>query len=181
MIYLFQMQKQKHCSSRSRSSLCLGPWRVCDPHRHHPHYHRHHHHHHHRPWPAFGRQGLVGSSFEYSYTRLASRLRRSAGSGIMTWGNDKTNYFNLPTLRPSNFPTFRPSNLPTFRPSNLPTFQPSNLPTFKLSNLPTFHKSVLEQEKRQNPLNTKSVWKQEKQQNPLKKSLFQRILTFYCF
>ena len=34
----------------------------------------------HRPWPAFGRQGLVGSSFEYSYTRLASRLRRSARS-----------------------------------------------------------------------------------------------------
>ena len=37
-----------------------------------------------RPWPAFGRQGLVGSSFEYSYTRLASRLRRSARSKIMT-------------------------------------------------------------------------------------------------
>ena len=37
-----------------------------------------------RPWPAFGRQGLVGSSFEYSYTRLASRLRRSARSGIIT-------------------------------------------------------------------------------------------------
>ena len=43
-----------------------------------------------RPWPAFGRQGLVGSSFEYSYTRLASRLRRSARSGIMTLGKDKT-------------------------------------------------------------------------------------------
>ncbi len=43
-----------------------------------------------RPWPAFGRQGLVGSSFEYSYTRLASRLRRSARSGIMTFGKDKT-------------------------------------------------------------------------------------------
>ena len=43
-----------------------------------------------RPWPAFGRQGLVGSSFEYSYTRLASRLRRSARSVIMTLGKDKT-------------------------------------------------------------------------------------------
>ena len=43
-----------------------------------------------RPWPAFGRQGLVGSSFEYSYTRLASGLRRSARSGIMTLGKDKT-------------------------------------------------------------------------------------------
>ena len=37
-----------------------------------------------RPWPAIGRQGPVGSSFEYSYTRLASRLRRSARSKIMT-------------------------------------------------------------------------------------------------
>ena len=68
----------------------------------------------------------------------------------------------------------------TFQPFDLPTFQPSNLPTFKLSNLPTFPKSVEEEEKRQNLLNTKSVWKQEKQQNPLKKSLFPRIL-FYCF
>ena len=33
-----------------------------------------------RLWPAFGRQSLVWSSFEYSYTRLASRLRRSARS-----------------------------------------------------------------------------------------------------
>ena len=41
-----------------------------------------------RPWLAFGRQGLVGSSFEYSYTCLASRLRRSARSEIITWGND---------------------------------------------------------------------------------------------
>ena len=68
----------------------------------------------------------------------------------------------------------------TFQPFDLPTFQPSNLPTFKPSNLPTFPKSVEEEEKRQNLLNTKSVWKQEKQQNPLKKSLFPRIL-FYCF
>ena len=43
-----------------------------------------------RPWPAFGRQGLVGLSFEYSYTRLASRLRRSARSGLLTLGKDKT-------------------------------------------------------------------------------------------
>ena len=43
-----------------------------------------------RPWPAFGRQGLVGSLFEYSYTRLASRLRRSARSGLLTLGKDKT-------------------------------------------------------------------------------------------
>ena len=119
-----------------------------------------------RPWPAFGRQGLVGSSFEYSYTRLASRLRRSARSGIMTLGKDKTPLL----LKPSNFTTFRPSwgndktnyfNLPTFWPANFPTFRPSNLPTFKLSNLPTFPKSVKEQGKRQNPLNTKSVWKHE--------------------
>ena len=88
-----------------------------------------------RPWPAFGRQGLVGSSFEYSYTRLASRLRRSARSGIMTLGKDKTPLL----LEPSNFTTFRPSwgndktnyfNLPTFWPSNLPTFQSSNLQAF---------------------------------------------------
>ena len=38
-----------------------------------------------RPWPAFGRQGLVGSSLEYSYTCLASRLGRSAWSEIMTF------------------------------------------------------------------------------------------------
>ena len=72
-----------------------------------------------RPWLAFGRQGLVGSSFEYSYTHLASRLRRSARSGIMTLGKDKTPLL----LEPSNFTTFRPSwgndktnyfNLPTF-------------------------------------------------------------------
>ena len=63
-----------------------------------------------RPWPAFGRQGLVGSSSEYSYTRLASRLRRSARSGIMTLGKDKSPSL----LEPSNLPTFRPSNLPTF-------------------------------------------------------------------
>ena len=31
-----------------------------------------------RPWPAFGPGAQIGSSFEYSYTRLASRLRRSA-------------------------------------------------------------------------------------------------------
>ena len=71
-----------------------------------------------RPWPAFGRQGLVGSSFEYSYTRIASRLRRSARSGIMTLGKDKTPSL----LEPSNLSIFQPSNLPTFRPSNLPTF-----------------------------------------------------------
>ena len=63
-----------------------------------------------RPWPAFGRQGLEGSSFEYSYTRLASRLRRSARSGIMTLGKDKSPSL----LEPSNLPAFRPSNLPTF-------------------------------------------------------------------
>ena len=79
-----------------------------------------------RPWPAFGRQGLVGSSFEYSYTRLASRLRRSARSGIMTLGKDKTPSL----LEPSNLPIFQPSNIPTFQSSNLPTFRPSNLPTF---------------------------------------------------
>ena len=84
-----------------------------------------------RPWPAFGWQGLVGSSFEYSYTRLASRLRRSARSWIMTWGNDKTNYFNLPTFQPFDLPTFQPSNLPTFRPSNLPIFQPSSFLIFQ--------------------------------------------------
>ena len=39
-----------------------------------------------RAWPAYGRQGLVGSSFKYSYIRLALRLRRSARSEIMTWG-----------------------------------------------------------------------------------------------
>ena len=80
-----------------------------------------------RPWPAFGRQGLVGSSFEYSYTRLASRLRRSARSGIMTLGKDKTPSL----LEPSDLPAFQHSNIPTFRPSwgndktnyfNLPTF-----------------------------------------------------------
>ena len=116
-----------------------------------------------RPWPAFGRQGLVGSSFEYSYTRLASRLRRSARSGIMTLGKDKTPSLlepsNLPIFQPSNIPTFRPSNLPTFpkrqcletgeltkfltfQPSDLPTFQPSNFPTFRPSYLPTFPNSV---------------------------------------
>ena len=55
-----------------------------------------------RPWPAFGRQGLVGSLFEYSYTRLASRLQRSARSEIMTLGNDK-----IP---------FQPSDLLIFQP-----------------------------------------------------------------
>ena len=45
-----------------------------------------------RPWPAFGRQGLVGSSFEYSYTHLALRLRRSAQSGIMTSLNTSRNF-----------------------------------------------------------------------------------------
>ena len=65
-----------------------------------------------RPWPAFGRQGLVGSSFEYSYTRLASRLRRSAQSRIMTLGKDKT-----PSL-------LEPSNLPIFQPSHLLILQP---------------------------------------------------------
>ena len=55
-------------------------------------------------------QGLVGSSFEYSYTRLSSRLRRSARSGIMTLGKDKTPSL----LEPSNLPIFQPSNLPTF-------------------------------------------------------------------
>ena len=71
-----------------------------------------------RPWPAFGRQGLVGSSFEFSYTRLASRLRRSARSGIMTLGKDKT----PPLLEPSNLPIYQPSNIPTFQSSNLQAF-----------------------------------------------------------
>ena len=35
-----------------------------------------------RPWPAFGRQGLVGSSFENSYTRLASPRARGARLGL---------------------------------------------------------------------------------------------------
>ena len=71
-----------------------------------------------RPWTAFGRQGLVGLSFEYSYTRLALRLRRLARSGIMTLGKDKTPSL----LEPFNLPIFQHSNIPTFRPSNLPAF-----------------------------------------------------------
>ena len=31
-----------------------------------------------RPWPAFGRRAKMGPLFEYSYTRLASHLWRSA-------------------------------------------------------------------------------------------------------
>ena len=57
-----------------------------------------------RPWPALGRQGLVGSLFEYSYTCLASRLRRLARSEIMTSGKDKTPSL----LEPSNIPIFQP-------------------------------------------------------------------------
>ena len=49
------------------------------------------------------------------FSRLASRLRRSARSTIMTWGNDKTPW------------TFQHSSLPTFLPSSHPTFQPSIL------------------------------------------------------
>ena len=52
--------------------------------------------------------GLVGSSFEYSYTRLALRLRRSARSEIMTWGNDKTPSFLEPlNLHYLNHPAFQ--------------------------------------------------------------------------
>ena len=63
-----------------------------------------------RPWPAFGRQDLVGSSFEYSYTpaALGSVWNYDFGNGqnpFITW-------------------TFQRSDLPTFQPSDLPTFQP---------------------------------------------------------
>ena len=57
----------------------------------------------------------MGSSFEYSYTCLASRLRRSARSGIMTLGKDKTPSL----LEPSDLPTFQYSNLQTLKSSNL--------------------------------------------------------------
>ena len=55
-------------------------------------HYRHHHHHDHNHQALAGLQpaGLVGSSFEYNYTRLASRLRRSARSGLLTLGKDKT-------------------------------------------------------------------------------------------
>ena len=80
----------------------------------------------------------MGSSFEYSYTRLASRLRRSARWKCLETGD------MIKPLEHSNLLTFQPSNLPTFQPSNLPTFHPSYLTTFviQLYNLPTFSKSV---------------------------------------
>ena len=59
---------------------------------------------------------IMGSSFEYSYTRLASRLRRSAQWNCLETGD------MIKPLEPSNLPTFQPSNLPTFHPSKLPTF-----------------------------------------------------------
>ena len=33
-----------------------------------------------------------------------------------SWGNDKTNYFNLPTFWPSNLPIFQPSSFLIFQP-----------------------------------------------------------------
>ena len=51
-----------------------------------------------RPWPAFGRQGLVGSSGGYTYhgvqfSRLASRLRRSARSkSVEKWKKRNFSY-----------------------------------------------------------------------------------------
>ena len=72
----------------------------------------------------------MGSSFEYTYTRLASRLRRSARwkcleTGEMTKPLETSNLpFNLPTFQPFNLPTFQPSNLSTFQPFNLSTLQP---------------------------------------------------------
>ena len=65
----------------------------------------------------------MGSSFEYSYTCLALRLRRSARWKCLETGD------MIKPLEHSNLLTFQPSKIPTFQHSNLPTFQPSNLPT----------------------------------------------------
>ena len=92
-----------------------------------------------RLWPAFGRQSLVWSSFEYSYTRLASRLRRSARS--------------LNTERKCLETAETTKSLNTER-KCLETAEPTK-------SLNTERK-CLETGKRQNPLNTESVWKQEK-------------------
>ena len=115
-----------------------------------------------RPWPAFGRQGLVGSSGGYTYhgytyhaslgacdARLGQIVHELVelckNSNALTFqpflkvsgnrGNDKT---LEPSNLPFNLPTFQPSNLSTFQPSNLSTFQLSNLPAFQPPNLPTF-------------------------------------------
>ena len=95
-----------------------------------------------RPWPAFGRQGLVGSSGGYTYhgyTSHASPRACGARLGLQLWlGETKQNktpwtlnleHYNLPTFLPSSLPTFQPF-IPTFQPSSLSTFKPSNLPTF---------------------------------------------------
>ena len=92
-----------------------------------------------RLWPAFGRQSLVWSSFEYSYTRLASRLRRSARS--------------LNTERKCLETAETTKSLNTER-KCLETAEPTK-------SLNTERK-CLETGKRQNPLNTESVLKQGK-------------------
>ena len=88
------------------------------------HHHRRHRHHHHHHWALAGLRpegpsGIVGrvNFSRVHFSCLRSRLRRSARSAIMTWGNDKTPW------------TFQLSNLPTSLPSSLPTFY-SNLLTF---------------------------------------------------
>ena len=79
-----------------------------------------------RPWPAFGRQGLVGSSGGYTYhgyTSHASPRACGARLGLQLWlGETKQNKtpWTL-NLEHSNLPTFLPSSLPTFQPF-IPTF-----------------------------------------------------------
>ena len=82
-----------------------------------------------RPWPAFGRQGLVGSSGGYTYhgytyhgyTSHASPRACGARLGLQLWHGEMTK-----PLEHSSIPTFLPSSLPTFQHSSLPTFRPSN-------------------------------------------------------
>ena len=109
----------------------------------------HHHHHHHRPWPAFGRQGLVGSSGGYTYhgyTSHASPRACGAQLGLQLWlGETKQNKtkplepwtLNILTFQPSYHQAFQLSNL-LFQPSNLPTFQPFNIQAFQPSNFLIF-------------------------------------------
>ena len=83
-----------------------------------------------RPWPAFGRQGLVGSSGGYTYhgyTSHASPRACGARLGLQLWLRETTK-----PLQHSNLPTFLPSSLPTFQPFNLPAFQHSSLPNDKI-------------------------------------------------
>ena len=91
---------------------------------------------------------------------IATRPRRAFGCGWLSGRYTFTGFTNFWGLVLHRMENFQFSNRPALQPSNFTAFQPLNLRTFQYFDLLTFQlfsKSVCEQEKRENPLNTESV------------------------